>query len=190
MTGVEDVVVLLEEAGFARLPKPLTVAGAEFDFEAAARGTEHSHDLILVATDRVPRLRLRRLVAGLARSLDLAASRRPISLVLIGEVDAADRIELESCARVLHIGSTEPSASEIEEAIAVLLPLRLPEAELAHGSDPINEVMVALGLERTTRDHFALVNASADGPGAVKEALRLYANEGAGWSDEAESADD
>lgn len=94
MMSVQDVLGVLEDAGFERLPKPLTVAGPEFDFEAAARGTQPSHDLVLIATDEVPLQRLQRLVAGLARSLDIAASRRPMSLVLVGEVAASDRIEL------------------------------------------------------------------------------------------------
>ena len=118
MTSVQDVLSVLEGAGFERLSKPLTVAGTEFDFEAAARGTQPSHDLVLIATDQVPRRRLQRLVAGLARSLDIAASRRPMSLVLMGEVAASDRIELERYARVLHIESTTPAIDEIEQAIA------------------------------------------------------------------------
>jgi hypothetical protein len=190
MAAVQDVVNILEEAGFEPLPKPLTVAGAEFDFEAAARGTHHSHDLVLVATDQIPPLRLQRLVAGLARSLDLAASRRPMSLVLIGEVTAADRNKLERCARVLHIDSTEPDVAEIEAAVAVLLPLNLPTVELVHGSDPVNEVISALGPLRTTSDHIALMRPAADGPEAVREALRRYANEGAGWADDAEDDDE
>ncbi len=59
-----------------------------------------------------------------------------------------------------------------------------------HGSDPVNEVMAALGPVRTTSDHIALVNAAADGPDAVREALRRYANEGAGWTDDAEDDDE
>lgn len=186
MTSVQDVLVVLEGAGFERLSKPLTVAGTEFDFEAAARGTQPSHDLVLIATDQVPRRRLQRLVAGLARSLDIAASRRPMSLVLMGEVTASERIELERYARVLAIGSTTPDTAEIEQAVAVLLPLKLPEAELMHGSDPVNEVLAALGPARSTSDHIALVDAASDGPEAVREALRRYANEGAGWTDDAE----
>ena len=190
MTSVQDVLTVLEGAGFERLSKPLTVAGTEFDFEAAARGTQPSHDLVLIATDQVPRRRLQRLVAGLARSLDIAASRRPMSLVLIGDVAASDRIELEGYARVLPIDSTSPAIAEIEQAVAVLLPLKLPEAELMHGNDAVNEVLAALGPVRTTSDHIALVNAASDGPDAVREALRRYANEGAGWTDDAEAADD
>lgn len=186
MNSVREVLSVLEHAGFERLPKPLTIAGTEFDFEAAARGTKTSHDLVLVATDQVPRPRLQRLVAGLARSLDLAASRRPVSLVLVGGVAASDRIGLERYARVLPIASTTPDVKEIREAVAVLLPLKLPNAALVHGSDPVNEVMAALGPLITTPDHVALVQVAADGPDAVREVLRQYANEGAGWTDKVE----
>jgi hypothetical protein len=190
MKSVQDVLSVLEDSGFERLPKPLTVAGTEFNFDATARGRHPSHDLVLVATDQFPRLRLQRLIAGLARSLDLAASRRPMSLVLMGEIAASDRIELERYARVLPIGSVTPDVAEIEEAVAVLLPLKLPAAELVHGSDPVNEVMAALGPVNATTAHIALVKAAFDGPDAVREALRRYVNEGAGWADDAEDDDE
>lgn len=190
MTSVQEVLAVLENAGFERLPKPLTVAGTEFDFEAAVRGTHNSHDLVLVATDQVPPQRLQRLVAGLARSLDLAASRRPMSLVLIGGVAASDRMELERYARVLPIASATPDVAEIEKAVAVLLPLKLPDAVLVNGSDPVNEVMAALGPLKVTPDHLALIKAAADGPDGVREALRRYANEGVGWTGEVEHDDE
>lgn len=190
MTSVQDVLTVLEGAGFERLPRPLTIVGTEFDFEAAARGTNTSHDLVLVATDHVPRRRLQRLVAGLARSLDLAASRRPVSLVFLGGIAAPDRIELERYARVLPIASSTPDIAEIEEAIAVLLPLKLPNADLVHGSDPLNEVMGVLDLGTSTSDYLTLVRAAAGGPHAVRETLRRYANEGTGWTDEVENDDE
>lgn len=188
-TSVQDVMTVLENAAFERLPRPLSVAGMQFDFEAAARGTHPSHDLVLVATDEIPLPRLQRLVAGLARSLDLAASRRPMSLVLIGDVSSTDRAELERYARVLPINSPTPGTAEIEQAVAVLLPLKLPAADIVHGSDPINEVMVALGPAAATSEHIRLVNTALDGAEAVREALRLYANEGAGWSDDEDNDD-
>lgn len=183
MTSVDDVLEVLEQVGFERLPKPLTIVGTEFDFDAAARGTATSHDLVLVATDQVSRSRLPRLVAGLARSLDLAASRRPVSLVLLGGVAPSDRIDLERYARVLPIASAKPDVAEIRKAIAVLLPLELPNADLVHGSDPINEVLAVLGPIGTTPDHIALIRAAADGTEAVREAFRQWANEGAGWAE-------
>lgn len=190
MAGVSDVLAVLESAGFEKLPKPLTVVGTEFDFEAAARGTGTSHDLVLIATDQVHARRLQRLIAGLARSLDLASSRRPVSLVLLGAIAAGERIELERFARVLSVGSSAPTLSEIEEAIAVLLPLKLPSADLVHGNDPVNEVMGALGISKDTSDHIALVNAAADGAEAVRETLRRYVNAGVDWRDDLEGGDE
>ena len=187
--SVQDVMAVLESAAFERLPEPLSVAGTEFDFEAAARGTHPSHDLVLVATDQIPSPRLQRLVAGLARSLDLAASRRPMSLVLIGDVASKDRTELERYVRVLPIDTSTPDISQIEQAVAVLLPLKLPNAGLVHGADPINEVIAALG-PTVTSEHIALVNAATGGPEAVREALRRFANEGVGWSDDEKDAED
>jgi len=174
----ELVMTVLERGGYQRLPTPLIVAGMEFDFEAAARGTRRSHDLVLVTTDQLPTHRLQRLLAGLARSLDLAQSRRPVSLVIVGELSANDRNELERHARVLHVESADPSEAEVERAIAVLLPLDLPAAVLMHGSDPINEVLATLGLGPDTAEHIALVRAAIEGADEVREALRSYVNAG------------
>jgi len=176
--NTELVMTVLERGGYQRLPKPLMVAGMEFDFEAAARGTGRSHDLVLVTTDRLPTLRLQRLLAGLARSLDLAQSRRPVTLVIVGELSASDRNELDCHARVLHIEPPDPSEEEVERAIAVLLPLDLPTAVLMHGGDPVDEVLEALGLGPDTSEHIALVRAAIEGADEVREALRSYVNAG------------
>lgn len=181
MTGpqaAELVMTVLERGGYQRLPKPLIVAGMEFDFEAAARGTRRSHDLVLVSTDQLPTPRLQRLLAGLARSLDLAQSRRPVTLAIVGGLSANDRNELERHARVLHIESANPSEAEVERAIAVLLPLDLPAAVLMHGSDPLNEVLATLGLGPDTAEHIALVRAAIGGADEVRETLRSYVNAG------------
>lgn len=186
MAMISDVLAVLENAGFQKLPRPLTVVGTEFDFEAAVRGTGTSHDLVLIATDQVPKRRLQRLVAGLARSLDLASSRRPVSLVLLGAIATSERVELERYARVLSVGAPSPSTSKIEEAIAVLLPLKLPNADLVHGNDPVNEVMGNLGVSKNTPDHIALIRAAANGAEMVREELRLYVNAGVEWQDDLE----
>lgn len=175
---VELVIAVLERAGYQRLPRPLTVAGTKFDFEAAARGTQRSHDLVLVTTDQLPAPRRLRLVAGLARSLDLAQSKRPVTVVIIGGLPATERSELERHARVLHVESSDPSGTEVEGAIAVLLPLDLPTAGIMHGSDPINEVLETLGPGQDTNEHIPLVRAAIGGADAVREALRDYVNAG------------
>jgi hypothetical protein len=175
---LELVMTVLERGGYQRLPKPLTVAGMEFDFEAAARGTQRSHDLVLVTTDRPPALRLQRLLAGLARSLDQAQSRRPITLVIVGDLSANDKDQLERHARVLHVESGDPSRAEVERAIAVLLPLDLPAAVIMHGSDPANEVLATLGPGPDTAEHITLVRAAIEGADEVRAALRNYVNGG------------
>lgn len=177
-TPLEMVMTVLERGGYRRLPKPLTIAGTEFDFEAVARGTQRSHDLVLVASDRVPAVQLQRLLAGLARSLDFAQSRRPITLVIIGELVAADKGELERHARVLHIDTPTPSETQVKEAISVLLPLDLPTAAIMHGRDPLNEVMAALGAVSVTAEHLTLVRAAIGGADEVRETLRDYVNAG------------
>ena len=177
-TPLELVMGVLERGGYQRLPRPLTIAGMQFDFEAAARGTQRSHDLVLVTTDRLPAPRLQRHVAGLARSLDLAQSRRPVTLVIVGGLSATDRSELERHARVLHVESSDPSGAEVERAIAVLLPLDLPAAVIMHGSDPVNEVLATLGLGPDTADYIALVRAALGGADEVSDALRDYVNAG------------
>jgi len=182
MTGIQDVLAVLEGAGFKQLSKPLVVVGTEFDFEAAARGTNNSHDLVLIASDQVSRRRLQRLLAGLARSLDLASSRRPLSLVLMGGIAAPDRLELERYARILPIASANPSYAEIEDAVAVLLPLKLPNADLSHGSDPVNEVLAVLGPVKATSEHIALIRAAADGANSVRKTLLRNANRATGWT--------
>src|SRR5699024_10010295 len=184
-----DVIAVLEGTAFERLPMPFSVAGTEFHFEAGALGTGLSHDLVLVATEQMPRLRLQRLIAGHARAMDVAGSRRPMSLVFLGKVASNDRTELERYARVLPIGTRTPNVAQIEQAVAVLLPLKMPAAELVHGSDPINEVLAVLG-PATTSEHLALMNAAEDGPEAVRETLRTFTNDGAGWSDDEKETDD
>lgn len=175
---LELVMAVLERGGYQRLPKPLTVAGMEFEFEAAARGTQRSHDLVLVTTDRLPAPRLQRLLAGLTRSLDLAQSRRPVTLVIVGGRAVKDKSELERHARVLHVESANPNPAEVERAIAVLLPLDLPAAVIMHGGDPLNEVLATLGVGPDTSDQIALVRAAIGGADEAREALRDYVNAG------------
>ncbi|MDQ1551369.1 MAG: hypothetical protein QOD50_791, partial [Actinomycetota bacterium] len=136
-TAVETVLQVLEDAGFERLPKPLVVAGSSLDFDAAVKGTGASHDLVVLATSNTPASHLVRLLSALSRTLDQVDSRRPVSLVLLGSgVDAQAMISLEQHSRVLTIDSAAPDPDEIRRAIAVLLPLNLPNGQSA-GRPPL-----------------------------------------------------
>lgn len=176
--GVDKVLSVLEDSGFERLPSPLVVAGSTFEFEAAARGTIYSHDLVVVSMSSCDPSRLVRLVSGLSLTLDQVASRRPVTLVLLGEsLKASIRSQLERQARVLEVGSDEPSEGEIREVLAILLPLDLPTSS-NQGRDAMAEIEVVVGT-RWSDEHRALAAVARAGPNAVRDALREYLEDGA-----------
>ena len=172
-TGVERVLRVLEGAGFERLPKPLVVAGSSFDFDAAVRGTGVSHDLVVLATSSTTARHLARLLSGLSRTLDQIESKRPVSLVLLGEtVDARTMTSLEQHSRVLTIDSDSPNPDEIRRAVAVLLPLTLPTEQSA-GRPPLTVVEEKLG-GAVSDEHQKFIDAAKVGPDEVRDWLRRY----------------
>lgn len=174
-SGIETVLQVLDDAGFERLPKPLVVGGSTFDFDAAAKGTGVSHDLVVVASSETPPRRLVRLLSGLSRTLDQVESRRPVSVVLLGErLDAPTIGDMERHARVLTVESPDPDAEDVRRAIAVLMPLVVPSAT-SHPKDPLSEVAEILGAS-ATGEHEALIDAAKVGPREVRESLRRYIN--------------
>lgn len=181
-SGVDAVLNVLERVGFERLPKPLVVAGTSFEFDAAARGTEVSHDLVVVAASEMAPRRLVQLLSGLARTLDRVASRRPVTLVLVGEaMGPSTTSALERHARVLRIESDDPEPEEVRRAVAVLMPLALPTAG-RQGRDPLGEATEVLGPALTV-EHELLLDAARVGPDAVRSTLRGFVE--AAFSDQA-----
>lgn len=172
-TSIESVLRVLEDADFERLPKPLVVAGSSFDFDAAMKGTGASHDLVVLATASTPARHLVRLLSALSRTLDQVESRRPVSLVLLGDaVDAPTITSLEQHARVLTVDIGAPDPSEIRRAIAVLLPLELPTGQSA-GRPPLAVVAEKLG-DAASDEHMKFIEAAQVGPEAVRDWLRRY----------------
>ena len=176
--AVELVLEELESAGFRRLPKPLIVAGAVFDFDAAVMGTNvnRSHDLVLVGSQVADQVHLVRLLSGLNRSLDRLASRRPVSLVLVGSrPEPATLAELEDNARVMVIEGELPEPAAIRDAIAVLFPLHLPPTT-EEVADPLDELVADLGASASAGQQL-LIDAARIGPDAVRETFRRYLDE-------------
>jgi hypothetical protein len=172
-SAVETVLAVLETAGFERLPKPLVVAGSSFDFDAAARGSELSHDLVVIAGELESPRRLVRLVGGLGRALDQVESRRPVTVVLVASnVDASTTTDLERHARVLSVSSSDPDPRDVRDAVAVLLPLDLPTAA-TQGRDPLTEVAQAIGAPLSD-EHRIFLEAARIGPDEVRETLRRF----------------
>lgn len=172
-SAVETVLGVLLAAGFEQLPNPLIVADSAFDFDAAVMGTGVSHDLVVVATvDSSPR-RLGRLLSSLSRTLDQVGSRRPVSLILLGEpLDGFDVADLGRHARVITIESPNPAVDDVRRAVAVLMPLALPSAT-TRGKDPLVQVAEVLGAS-LSEEQQAFLDAARVGPDEVRNTLRRY----------------
>ena len=173
VSGVETVLGILSSVGFEPLPKPLVVDGATFEFDAAATGTGVSHDLVVVGGQGAEAERLTRLLSGLSRRLDRSRSRRPVSLVLLGPRPHPSVLsQLEAHARVMLINTEEPTVEQARDAIAVLLPLKLPSARHVSVA-PSEELIENLGKSMSD-EHRQLIATANSGSEAVREALRRY----------------
>jgi ABC-type Fe2+-enterobactin transport system substrate-binding protein len=172
--AVERVVDLLGAAGFILRPRPVKLGAIEFDFAAvmtAGRGL----DLIVVAdTAEQPINRVGRALEGLSRALDRLASRRPITLVLVGpRPQQGDVDALSQTARVLLVGSPhgDVDAATAAETLSVLLPLSVPDVESNVGASWQN---LAGKLDRAVGSRIArpLLEASTGTAEDVRTAMR------------------
>lgn len=176
MSGVETVMGVLEDHKFQPCPKPLEVAETTFPFEGAAVGLRPSHDLVLVAGSEITPAKLVRMLTAVARRLDVSASKRPITLVLVGPSALSATAELERVARVLRV-SANPTAEEVKDALAVLLPLDATVGAAYREVDALEEV--AKHVKTWRPEWEAFMDAARHGQAAVEEQLARYVNAGA-----------
>ena len=142
-------------------------------FDAAMTGTGASQDLIIVGGLATDPERLAQLLSGLTRSLDRFESRRPVSVVLLGpRPDLVLLARLEVRARVMALGTSEPTQSQVIDAVAILLPLRLPSTSEATTA-PLDNLRELLS-DRATDEHRAIIDAAGSGPEVVRQVLRKY----------------
>jgi hypothetical protein len=127
---IQRVQEILVEAGLRPMALPVSVDGTPFEFAAVLTAKDTLDLVVLIDTvDEAPEDRARREVIGLARALDLAGSRRPLTIVLVGprwsEVTerAMSRVgRVLVCEVVLGDKNRETA---LRQALAVLLPLKL-----------------------------------------------------------------
>jgi hypothetical protein len=132
MTLVDRILAILTQAGYRALPRPFTVASLPFEFTAALVASDKGLDLIVVINLAMEgdERRIVQKIQALARALDLAGSRRPLTTVLVGADAQSETIEaLAHVCRVLPVGvPPEATADQVlRDWLAVLLPL--PELE-------------------------------------------------------------
>lgn len=164
-TPVERVARMLEAAQFQRMPRPLHIAGLKFDAPAAFVGASPSPDLVVVGDTATQTARdLQRTIEGVGRALDVVRSRRPLTLVLVGpRLESAALAALSRYARVLPVGETADEAN-LENWLAVLLPLKLPTPVEARGVDSLKELRTSADPEGQ-----ALIDLATLGANAVTE---------------------
>ena len=172
-TPVGHITRLLLDAGYRSVSAPLVIGGLKFDFPAALVGTETSPDLILIADTAFEKEeRLVTKLEGVARALDVARSKRPLTVVIAGPRPSSANLETMSrVCRVLPTGTVldKDAAVSLRNWLAVLLPLRLPEAH-APIADALEQLpKLGAGLDQEVAD---LVIPAKQGTQAVQ--LQLH----------------
>lgn len=164
----ERIVNVLEGVGYKSLPIPLIIASVPFGFSAALVGTGLSADLIVVADSTEEKdARILQKIEGLARAMDAVSSLRPLTLVLVGARPNTQMLDaMSGVCRVLAADSPLGTA-DIEQRLAVLLPLTLPKLK--------NLVVDIHSLVGQSKDDDPIVSkflaASAGGEDEVKALL-------------------
>lgn len=177
---IQRVVDLLTSAGYRPREMPMTVATMPFEFAAVLLGADRALDLIVVVdtlTEAEPRIRQK--IEGLSRALDLVASRRPLTVVLVGPPLRAPVLEaLGRVSRVLTVGTPTGEGANrfLADALAVLLPLELPQTDETV-ADPIGEVRKHLPASAEDDGMSTLFESAPQGADAVKQALREWLSE-------------
>jgi hypothetical protein len=151
------------------------VASVPCEFAALLLGSDRANDLIIIIDTLVDgESRIKQKVEGLSRALDLVASRRPLTVVLVGPpprsviMDALARV-----SRVLSVGTPTGENADrfLADTLAVLLPLSLPDPSEAI-VDPLNEIQTHVPPDLDADVVAPIFAAAPGGADAVREALR------------------
>jgi hypothetical protein len=188
---VGAVISRLRAANYKELGTPLRVAGVEFPFTAAMRGSDgRALDLVLVFDTTTgdfgdkDSTRIRQRVEALSRALDVTGSRYVVTAILVGATLAGGIDALAETCRVLQVdgvpldGSGEPdgkvAATQLDDQIRVLLPLTLPPAVAlveGGGGPAMDQLAATLGKDVDAVVLETLVAAAAEGENEVITAI-------------------
>ena len=185
------VMARLRHANYTDLSTPFRIAGVDFSFTAAMRGTEgRALDLVLIFDTTTgdfgdkEAARVRQRVEALSRALDVTGSRYVVTAVLAGATLATGIEPLAEICRVLQVENVSLDAAgqpadelaevQLDDQIRVLLPLTLPSD--ATGADDgsgsaMEQLMKALADKANTVMVEALITASGKGEEAVSMAI-------------------
>jgi len=176
----QRVVDVLTRVGYRLTRMPVSVGSIPFEFTASLIGADRALDLVVIVdTLEDEDQRVQQKVEGLSRALDLVASRRSLTVVLVGPMLRASVVEaLSRVSRVLSIGTPigAQADSAVRDALSVLLPLELPDVSESV-ADPLGELRERLGALAVDHIHQRLMAAAPSGPEAVRKTLRSVLEE-------------
>ena len=169
------IVELLAAGGYVPLEGKLSIGTLQFTFTATLVGTKFSHDLVIVvdtigSSDGKQYMRQ---LEALGRALDFAASRRSVTVILVGPDPGPDVTRrLARTCRVLSVGTPvgERVEQELRDRLAVLLPLNIPSDGM-EGIRPLDQLRER--IEATARPAAeSFIESAAVSPAAVRRTLR------------------
>jgi hypothetical protein len=172
---------VLADAGFSALPQPINVAGIPFHFSAMLSSDQSLDLVVLIDTfESGPEEAMRREVVGLSRALDLAKSRRPLTVVLVGQRwSEVTELAMTRVARVLRcevVLGDEGRGAALRDALAVLLPLELTPAP-DEPEESWSSVKAELQQDLADPELAKIIAAASRGPEQVKKALVQFLSE-------------
>lgn len=187
---VERVVEFLREVEFRLLPSPLVIRQNAFEFPAVMMGPGDASDIVLIAdTVDTKDVEIVRRIQGVARALDLARSRNPLTTILVGPRPHPDNVnKLMQVCRVLPVGTIPSGADEatmhLTNWLAVLTPLDQIDTE-GVVADPMAVLLAR--IDDLSEDVRSLCNRVSGGAGAVEVAVNELLSEplNGAWEDEA-----
>ena len=187
---VERVVAFLKDADFWLLPAPLVISQTTFDFPAVMMGPGNASEIVLVSdTVNAKDAEIVRRIHGVARALDIARSRNPLTAVLVGPRLHPDHLsKVMQVCRALSVGTVpvvpDETRTHLSNWLAVLTPLDQIDTD-GVVADPMSALETL--IDDLSPEVKALCDHMPNGVEAVEAAVNELLSEHltAAWEDEA-----
>ena len=187
---VERVVAFLKDANFRLLPPPFVVSQTTFEFPAVMMGPGNASEIVLVCdTVDAKDAEIVRRVHGVARALDIARARNPLTAVLVGPRLNPDYLsKVMQVCRALSVGTVpavpDETRTHLSNWLAVLTPLDQIDTD-GVVADPMSTLETL--IDDLSPEVKALSDQMSNGAEAVEAAVNELLSEHltAAWGDDA-----
>nr|WP_320141206.1 hypothetical protein [uncultured Cohaesibacter sp.] len=187
---VERVVAFLKDANFRLLPPPFVISQTTFEFPAVMMGPGNASEIVLVCdTVDAKDAEIVRRIHGVARALDIARARNPLTAVLVGPRLNPDYLnKVMQVCRALSVGTVpavpDETRTHLSNWLAVLTPLDQIDTD-GVVADPMSTLETL--IDDLSPEVKALSDQMSNGAEAVEAAVNELLSEHltAAWGDDA-----